>query len=131
MAPSVQPVGGYGNAPRHDHAPPGPAAFVVSPDEVLAKRAALLAEADDFRKFLDNIRDQLRMEPCGSDPVSIDVAEAVTERLVGSGDSYYNVCEQWVLNLYQTAEALADVARQYGYTDEDIAASLNRGAQRA
>ena len=57
---------------------------------MLAKRAALLAEADDFRKFLEGIADQLRMKPCGKDPVSLDVARAVTEvreRLAALGGS--------------------------------------------
>ncbi|MGH3885095.1 MAG: hypothetical protein ACRDSZ_00765 [Pseudonocardiaceae bacterium] len=108
-------------------APAAGPAFAVSPDEVLAKRAALLTEADDFQVFLEGIEDQLRMKPCGKDPVSLDVARAVTYRFVDGPGSYYNVCQQWVDNLYQTAETLAEVARQYGYTDEEIATSL-RGA---
>jgi hypothetical protein len=129
--PAAQPDGG-GNpyVPTYRYESPAPAtgpAFAVSRDEVLAKHAALLAEADDFRKFLESIADQLRMKPCGEDPVSLDVARAVTYRIVDGPDSYYNVCQQWVDNLYQTAEALAEVAKQYGYTDEKITASL-RGA---
>ena len=34
-------------------------------------------------------------------------------------------------NLYQTADALAEIARQYGYTDEEIAASFTGSTQRA
>ncbi len=97
---------------------------MVSRDEVLAKRAALLAEADDFQQFLDSIWDQLRMEPMGGDPVSHDVARAVTYRMRDAEDSYFSVCQAWVNNLYQAAEALAETARQYGFTDEEIAASF-------
>ncbi len=68
------------------------------------------------------------MKPCGGDPVSIDVARAATDRFVGPGDSYFNVCQQWVFSLYQTANALAETARQYGFTDEEIAASFTGGA---
>lgn len=133
MAPSVMPDGGYDNAPTSGSAPPASAAaaFVVGPDEVLTKRAALLTEADDFQAFLDHIQDRLFMRPCGDDPVSHDVARAVTHRLVEADDSYFNVCQQWVNNLYQTAEALAETARQYGFTDEDIAAALSKGSTSA
>ena len=127
--PPTQPHGGNPYVPTHSYESPGPAAgpaFVVSRDEVLAKHAALLTEADDFRKFLESIEDQLRMKPCGKDPVSLDVARAVTYRVVDGPDSYYNVCQQWVDNLYQTAKALAEIAKQYGYTDEEIATSLRR-----
>ncbi|MGH3751938.1 MAG: hypothetical protein ACRDRP_04430 [Pseudonocardiaceae bacterium] len=126
-APAAQPDGGSPSAPAYRYETPGPAAgpaFVVSRDEVLAKRAALLAEADDFQQFLDSIWDQLRMEPMGGDPVSHDVARAVTYRMRDAEDSYFSVCQAWVNNLYQAAEALAETARQYGFTDEEIAASF-------
>jgi hypothetical protein len=98
---------------------------------VLAKHAALLAEADDFQQFLDDTWDQLFMVPMGGDPVSHDVARAVTDRIRDAENSYFNVCQQWVNNLYQAAEALAETARQYGYTDEEIAASFNGRTQSA
>ncbi|MGH8966220.1 MAG: hypothetical protein ACRDXB_12950 [Actinomycetes bacterium] len=128
--PAAQPDGGnsYG---YESPAPAAGPAFVVSRDEVLAKYAALLAEADDFRLFLERIRDELLMTPMGGDPVSQDVARAVTDRIRNAQDSYFNVCQQWVDNLYQAAEALAETARQYGYTDEEIAASFNGSAQSA
>ncbi|MGH3933938.1 MAG: hypothetical protein ACRDS1_02960 [Pseudonocardiaceae bacterium] len=135
MAPSAaHPNGGNPYIPTYSYESPGPAtgpAFVVSRDEVLAKYAALLAEADDFRLFLERIRDELLMTPMGGDPVSQDVARAVTDRIRNAQDSYFNVCQQWVDNLYQAAEALAETARQYGYTDEEIAASFNGSAQSA
>lgn len=132
--PPAQPHGGNPYVPTHSYESPGSAAgpaFVVSRDEVLAKHRALLTEADGFQQFLDGIKEQLFMKPCGGDPVSIDVARAVTDRLVGPGDSYWNVCQQWVFNLYQTANALAETARQYGFTDEEIAASFTGGTPSA
>ncbi|HEX2299901.1 MAG TPA: hypothetical protein VHH34_15550 [Pseudonocardiaceae bacterium] len=132
--PSRMSGGGYDNAPISGQPPPVSAtgaAFVVSPDEVLAKHAALLTEADEFQAFLDHIQDRLFMQPCGDDPVSHDVARVVTHRLVEAEGSYFNVCQQWVNNLYQTAEALAETARGYGFTDEDIAAALSRGSTSA
>jgi hypothetical protein len=133
--PAAQPHGG-GNpyVSTYSDESPVPAAgpaFVVNRDEVLTKHAALLAEAADFRQFLDSIWDDLRMEPMGGDPVSLDVARAVTDRIRDADDSYFNVCQQWVNNLRQTAEALAETARQYGYTEEEIAASFTGGAPSA
>jgi hypothetical protein len=132
--PAAQPDGGNPYVPTYSYESPGPAAgpvFVVSRDEVLAKHAALLAEADDFRLFLERVWDQLFMTPMGGDPVSHDVAHVVTDRIRDAEDSYFNVCQQWVDNLYRTAEALAETARQYGYTDEEIAASFSGRAQSA
>ena len=133
--PAAQPDGG-GNpyVPTYSYDSPVPAtgpAFFVSRDEVLVKHAALLAEADDFQLFLDDTWDQLLMAPMGGDPVSQDVARAVTDRIRDAEDSYFTVCQQWVDNLYQAAEALVEAARQYGYTDEEIAASFNGSAQSA
>ncbi len=71
------------------------------------------------------------MTPMGDDPVSDDVALAVTDRIRDAEDSYFTTCQAWVDNLYQAAEALADTARQYGYTDEEIAASFTGSAERA
>jgi hypothetical protein len=132
--PAAQPYGGNPSVPAYSYESPGPAAgpaFVVSRDEVLAKRVALLAEADDFQLFLNHIWDQLFMKPMGGDPVSHDVARAVTDRIRDADDSYFNVCQAWVNNLYQAAEALAETARQYGYTDEEIAASFTGSGQNA
>jgi len=133
-SPTAQPDGGNPYAPTYSYESPGPTTgtvLVVSRDEVLAKHAALLAEAADFRGFLNRMWDRLRMEPMGDDPVSHDVARAVTDRIRDADDSYFNVCQQWVDNLYQTADALAEIARQYGYTDEEIAASFNGSTQSA
>ncbi|MGQ0775979.1 MAG: hypothetical protein ACT4NY_16420 [Pseudonocardiales bacterium] len=131
MPPSpTQPHGGSPYAPAHHYGPPAPAtgpAFVVSREDVLSKRAALLAEADDFQLFLNHIDNQLRMRPMGGDPVSRDVAVGVNDRLRDDDNSYFNVCQGWVNNLYQTADAMAEVARQYGFTDEEIAASFTGG----
>jgi hypothetical protein len=132
--PAAQPNGGNPYVSTYSDDSPRPAAgraFEVSRDEVLAKHAALVAEADDFRLFLERVWDQLFMTPMGGDPVSQDVARAVTDRIRDAEDSYFNVCQQWVDNLYRTAEALAETARQYGYTDEEIAASFNGSAQSA
>lgn len=71
------------------------------------------------------------MKPMGGDPVSHDVAKAVTFRVRDTEDSYFHVCQTWVNNLYQAAEALAEIARQYGYTDEQIAASFQQAAPNA
>jgi len=132
--PAAQPESGNPYIPTYSYESPGLAAgpaFVVSRDEVLAKRAALLAEADDFQQFLERIWDQLRMAPMGGDPVSHDVARMVTDRIRDAEDSYFNVCQAWVNNLYQAAEALAETARQYGYTDDEIAASFTGSTQSA
>lgn len=133
--PSTQPTSGDPAIPTYHYDTPAPAtgpAFVVNREEVLAKHAALLAEAHDVQQFLSRVEDRLFMQPCGDDPVSHDVARAVTYRIGNeSKDSYFNVCQAWVDNLFQAAEALAEVARKYGYTEEEIAVSLTNGMPHA
>ena len=94
VSPSpTQPDSGNPYAPMDNDETSGTgAAFVVDRDEVLSKRAALLAGAADFRAFLNRIWEELFMEPMGGDPVSHDVARAVTYRMRDAEDSYFNVC---------------------------------------
>lgn len=137
MAPRpVQADGGnHPASSRYTDAPAGATGpvFVVSREDVLAKHRALVAEATDFQQFLAGVKEDLVMTPCGGDPVSHDVARGVNYRFIDdqNKNSYWNVCQQWVDNLRHTADSLAAIARQYGYTDEDIASSLKGSASSA
>ncbi|MPZ65189.1 MAG: hypothetical protein GEU83_06610 [Pseudonocardiaceae bacterium] len=127
---SMEPGGGrvVSDGPMYSYeSPPAPAAgppIEVTPDDVLSKGAALMAEVADLERFLDSIREDLGMDPCGGDPVSEDVARAVTHRTIGGEDSYHATFRAWIDNLYDTAEALKQAARGYGFTEEEIEASF-------
>ena len=134
MALTCAGSGGWGEVAAHrDDASAsavGPA-FAVSCEYVLAAHKALRAEADDFRQFLLSVRQERVMVPCGGDPVGHDVVRTDGDRFVGAGDSYWNVCQKWVDDLYQAADSLAEIARQHGYTERDLTVSLNRSTPSA
>lgn len=133
MPPPTLPDGGdfYGDNLPSAPAPVGGEGdrFSVNRDNVLQIRAQLIAAADDFRDWLVGNQDGLRMQPCGDDPVSQDVARAVTYRTIDAEDSYFNVAMAHVNEAYRTADALAETARGYGYTEEEIESGLARGAE--
>ncbi|APU12980.1 hypothetical protein [Actinoalloteichus fjordicus] len=98
--------------------------LAVNPDNVLHARKALLDEAARLDSVLEAVEQRLRMEPMGGDPASIDFARVVTDKLRENPDSYFNRCQQYVDNLEAGADALAETARQYGYTEDEITHSV-------
>ncbi|AOS61744.1 hypothetical protein [Actinoalloteichus hymeniacidonis] len=96
----------------------------VDPANVLQARKVLLDEADRLRRLLNHVRSRLQLHPMGGDPASIDYARVVTDKLLDNPDSYFNRCSQYVENLRAGAVALAETARQYGYTEDEITDSL-------
>ncbi|MBB5921897.1 hypothetical protein FHR81_002937 [Actinoalloteichus hoggarensis] len=104
--------------------------LTVDPENVLHARRALLDEADRLTATLVNVRHRLRLTPMGGDPASIEFARIVTGRLLENPDSYFNRCRHYVENLRAGAQALAETAQQYGYTEDEIADSLRSPAIR-
>ncbi|APU18951.1 hypothetical protein [Actinoalloteichus sp. GBA129-24] len=102
--------------------------LAVNPDNVLQARKALLDEATRLTAVLDSVEDRLRMAPMGGDPASIDFARVVTDKLRENPDSYFHRCQQYVDNLEAGARALAETAREYGYTEDEITDSLQTAA---
>ncbi|MEJ3655703.1 hypothetical protein WEH80_22290 [Actinomycetes bacterium KLBMP 9759] len=99
-------------------------AMQVNRENVLKARAALLAEADRLDSVVAQtaLRDQ-GIGLCGGDPVSIDAAAAFNERIA----ALVNQCIRYNQDLREAATALDATARQYGYTDDEIASSYVRG----
>ncbi|MEJ3652610.1 hypothetical protein WEH80_06470 [Actinomycetes bacterium KLBMP 9759] len=96
-------------------------ALQVNRDNVLKARAALLAEAKRLDDVLDgHLRNYSGIGLCGGDPVSADAQKAFNERI----DALIEHCRTYNRDLREAAYALDDVARRYGYTDEEIAASF-------
>jgi hypothetical protein len=57
----------------------------------------------------------------GEDQISVQAAQAWNDRLVGGADSYTVRVEQYLQSLQNLVDNLVASARQYGYTDEQIA----------
>jgi hypothetical protein len=101
----------------------------VTPENVLRVRAALLAESDRLSAALRSggpPGDWVGL--CGGDPLSVDVRRIVNERI----DGMVGECRGHAEQLRSAAHTLDVIARDYGHTDADIAASYRadyRGAR--
>ncbi len=94
----------------------------VNRDNVLQARAALLAEAYALLRRVRELRPIAVVGECGGDPVSPRAAHAFNSRIF----AIFDQCERYAQELVAGGEALGDNARQYGYTEEQIAASYGR-----
>ncbi|MFB9745620.1 hypothetical protein ACFFOU_31290 [Pseudonocardia sulfidoxydans] len=93
----------------------------IDRDNVLEVAKALSREAARLDEVLSQ-NGQARADLCGGDPVSADAKLAFNQRAELLVDSY----AKYVLDLRQLATAVAESARAYGVSDEDIARSLER-----
>lgn len=94
----------------------------VTRDNVLQARAALLAEADRLDAALAHeAGDMKNVGLCGGDPVSADAAPAFDERVM----LLLEQCKAYNKHLREAAASLHDVARSYGYTEDEISSSFN------
>jgi PE family len=66
----------------------------------------------------------LEVAPAAKDPVSVAAAAQWNARLVSDGDSYANRVQEYLQSLQTVANNLAASAKQYGYSDEEIAAAF-------
>ena len=93
----------------------------VSRENVLEVRSVLLGEAE---RLLDSIRSAtFRRDwvgPCGDDPVSAEASAAFDARI----RVVVQRCQRYALQLKEAGTALEEIARDYGYTDAQLAASL-------
>jgi hypothetical protein len=98
--------------------------FTVNKDNVLAAGRIVESQADALQAiFLASVHD-LRIHPPGNDDVSIRMAEAWNDRLVGDDDCYKNRISDYVLGLRKLAIQLGDTAKSYGYTEDQIATAF-------
>lgn len=95
------------------------AGMQVSRENVLQVRAVILGEVARLSESLRGAKN-LKAGRCGGDPVSEDAELAFTERAQALIDHFF----LYVADLELIANALKDSATAYGYTDEQIAASM-------
>lgn len=99
-------------------------ALQVNRDTVLKARAALLAESQRLDTELDRKYKAFQgVGLCGRDPVSPEAAAAFNERI----DALVQSCFDYNRRLAAAARTLDATAREYGYTDEEIAQSFQPG----
>jgi hypothetical protein len=92
----------------------------VDRDTVLQARASLLGEAFRLHDAIKFHAAGITVGMCGGDPVSADAAPAFSERIGPLLDH----CVQYAIDLQTAGEVLGAVARRYGLTEDEIAASF-------
>lgn len=93
----------------------------VTPENVLDVRNVLLTEADRLRTFGgQNMMMAQLVGRCGGDPIS-DEAQAAFSQRIGV---LVQQCQQYSDQLRDAGNALDAVAKQYGYSEEQIESSF-------
>ncbi|HEX7661921.1 MAG TPA: hypothetical protein VF444_20845 [Pseudonocardiaceae bacterium] len=105
---------------------PQVANITVDKDNVLQAASIIQNAMDGEGTHISNALRELRIAPPGADPVSLRAAEIWNQRLVDDPDSYANRVKQYLANLTTLVNNLRTSAKQYGYTDEQIAAAFNQ-----
>ncbi|RJQ77802.1 hypothetical protein D5S17_15445 [Pseudonocardiaceae bacterium YIM PH 21723] len=103
--------------------------FGITPENVLKAAAAMKQHGEDLMSRVAGYRSQMRCSPAMGDPVSKDVAKALNWKLIEAPDSYANRAKHSAEQILDAANSLQQVAKTYGYTDDDIAAALNKKDQ--
>lgn len=118
-------------APAPPPPPGGPGQTItVTPDNVLQARRIIRDAVDDARARLAAAKWKLPVQPPANDEISTTAAAMWNKHLLARPDSHYNRLTQYIDSVEALAKQLEDTARQYGFTEEEIAASFrSTGAQ--
>ncbi|HEX5118772.1 MAG TPA: hypothetical protein VFW65_26615 [Pseudonocardiaceae bacterium] len=105
---------------------PQTSSITVNHDNVL-QAARIIQDAldDEGQQILTNLP-LLQVIAPGEDQISVQAAQAWNARLVGGADSYTVRVEQYLQNLGELVTKLVTSARQYGYSEDQIAAAFGR-----
>ncbi|MCI2419242.1 hypothetical protein MOQ72_17485 [Saccharopolyspora sp. K220] len=105
--------------------PGGPGQMVtVNKDNVLEVRKIILMAAEDAREKLASLAPSLTVTAPAGDNISTTSAAVWTGNLVGNPDSHYARLMQYVTNVFELGLQIEQAAKDYGYTDDEIAASF-------
>ncbi|HEY0451586.1 hypothetical protein [Actinophytocola sp.] len=94
--------------------------FTVNQHNVLAAAKIIDSEASTLMGRLQGSQRDLRIEAPGGDDVSTRIAPAWNDRLVDDDDSYAKRILDYIAGLRKLAVQLADTAKAYGYTEDQI-----------
>lgn len=112
-------------APAPPPPPGGPGQTItVTPDNVLQARRIIGQAAEDAKARLHHLQHDLRVSPAARDDISTAAAVAWNRHLLVDGDSHFQRLISYVSSVEQLGNQLEEAAKQYGFTDEEIAASF-------
>jgi hypothetical protein len=98
--------------------------FTVSQENVLAAARIIETQADELQDLWLNSVGRLKVAPPGDDDVSVRMARAWNDLLIGDDDSYKNRVKEYVVSLRKLAVQLGDTAKAYGYSEDEISAAF-------
>lgn len=100
-----------------------PARLIVDPDQVLALKHGFEVERDRVQEWIDRNNERLRqVRTPGDDPCSKETAEA----LGANGNAAITAAWGYAAQLKKVAEALGEIAKAYGLTEDENARRLGR-----
>lgn len=103
---------------------PQVANITINKDNVLQAAAIIQNMLDNEGHRVTDALSKLRVSPPGADLISVRAAEMWNQRLMSDPDSYANRVGQYLVNLQTLVDNLRTSAKQYGYTDTQIAAAF-------
>jgi hypothetical protein len=98
--------------------------FTVNSDNVLAAGRIIESQADALQDLWLDCTRAMRIDPPGDDDVSVRMAAAWNDRLIGDDDSYKSRVKDYVVGLRKLAVQLGDTAKAYGYTEDEISTAF-------
>ncbi|MFI0468117.1 hypothetical protein ACH347_28885 [Saccharopolyspora sp. 5N102] len=98
--------------------------ITVNKDNVLEVRKVILMAAEDAQFKLHSLVPSLLVSAPADDEISSTAAAVWTANLAGNPDSHFARLMQYVTNVLDLGQQLEEAAKQYGYTDDEIAASF-------
>lgn len=108
----------------------GPASgqkFAVSRDTVLQAGNIISTQLEELKSSYKRAMRSLQVDLVQGDPVNQDIAEAWNSRLVNGETSYAGRVDQYMQSLENLKNQLRDVAKQYGFTEEEVTSSFGAG----
>ncbi|MBP2471784.1 hypothetical protein JOF53_000656 [Crossiella equi] len=99
--------------------------FKVNKDNVLKIAKTVQDQADWLKMEINVCERDMRTAPAREDPVSKDVAQVLNEKLIDNADSYVKRARDYALELENAVQQMKAAAKDYGYSDEQIAGVLN------
>ncbi|HEX3789215.1 MAG TPA: hypothetical protein VHW44_15235 [Pseudonocardiaceae bacterium] len=104
---------------------PQAANITVNKDNVLQAAKIIQNALDDNSQQIQLAFAGLRVVAPGQDPISVQAAAQWNAKLVTDPDSFQNRISQYLGSLQTLADNLRTSAKQYGYTDQEIADALS------
>lgn len=98
--------------------------FTVNRDNVLAAGRIIENQANALQSIWRDSVSDLRIQPPGTDDVSLAMAKAWNDRLVQDDDSYSKRIADYIGGLRRLAVQLGDTAKAYGYSEDEISAAF-------